>query len=268
MGSTSRDGSHGARAGEHGIAARPKGATYEADRIGGVDSADRGDGRHAADMRAEPWRERNHSMTSTSTQSIRPQFRTIDALAIRYAESDPRPDDALLLNPWPESLYAYEPTWSRLAEQAHLVAIDLPGFGHSERRESLMSPRAMGEFVVRVADAFGLEQPHLVGMDVGCDAALFAAALHPAAVPESRGWQRGHCVPAATGRQAQGMGRSPRSRSVSRGRRSPDHRRHAEAIRAVYAHAGRPRGLHLVLRWRALRSSRCPMCEPTRRICR
>ena len=42
-----------------------------------------------------------------------------------------------------------------------------------------MSPRAMGEFVVRVVDAFGLEQPHLVGMDVGSEAALFAAALHP-----------------------------------------------------------------------------------------
>ena len=92
-------------------------------------------------------------MTTTSSQSIRPQFRTIDGLAIRYAESDPRPDDALLLNPWPESLYAYEPAWSRLAAQAHLVAIDMPGFGHSERRESLMSPRAMSEFVVRVADA-------------------------------------------------------------------------------------------------------------------
>jgi pimeloyl-ACP methyl ester carboxylesterase len=114
------------------------------------------------------------------SQSIQPQVRTIDGLSIRYAESESRPDHALLLNPWPESLYAYEPTWSRLAEQAHLVAIDLPGFGHSQGRESLMSPRAMAEFVVGVADAFGLEQLHLVGMDVGCDAALFAAALHPA----------------------------------------------------------------------------------------
>ena len=55
-------------------------------------------------------------MTTTLSQSIQPQFRTIDGLAIRYAESEPRPDDALLLNPWPESLYAFEPTWSRLAE--------------------------------------------------------------------------------------------------------------------------------------------------------
>jgi pimeloyl-ACP methyl ester carboxylesterase len=76
-------------------------------------------------------------------------------------------------------LYAFEPIWSRLAEHAHLVAIDLPGFGRSERRNELMSPRAMGEFLVRVADAFGLESPHVVGPDVGTGASLFAAALHP-----------------------------------------------------------------------------------------
>jgi pimeloyl-ACP methyl ester carboxylesterase len=37
----------------------------------------------------------------------------------------------------------------------------------------------MGEFVVHLADAFGLEQPHVVGPDIGTSAALFAAALHP-----------------------------------------------------------------------------------------
>ena len=31
----------------------------------------------------------------------------------------------------------------------------------------------------RLVLLFALEQPHLVGMDIGCDAALFAAALHP-----------------------------------------------------------------------------------------
>jgi pimeloyl-ACP methyl ester carboxylesterase len=110
---------------------------------------------------------------------IRPQIRTIDGLSIRYAETEQRSDHALLLSPWPESIYAFESTWARLAERARLVAIDLPGFGRSEGREDLMAPRAMGEFVVRVADAFGLEQPHLVGPDVGTAASLFAAALYP-----------------------------------------------------------------------------------------
>ena len=118
-------------------------------------------------------------MPVTLNQTIQTQFRTIDGLSIRFAESERAGDDALLLNPWPESLYAFEPTWSRLAAHAHLVAIDLPGFGQSERRDELMSPRAMGEFVVRVADSFGLEQPHVVGPDVGTGASLFAAALFP-----------------------------------------------------------------------------------------
>jgi hypothetical protein len=37
--------------------------------------------------------------------------------------------------------------WTGLADAAHLVASDLPGFGHPERRDDLLSPRAMGEVV-------------------------------------------------------------------------------------------------------------------------
>jgi pimeloyl-ACP methyl ester carboxylesterase len=108
-----------------------------------------------------------------------PAFRRIDGLSIRFVESDPRNADALLFSPWPESVFAYEPVWSRLAETTHLVAVDLPGFGRSERRDELMTPRAMGEFIVRVADAFQLQKPHVVAPDIGTSASLFAAAAHP-----------------------------------------------------------------------------------------
>src|SRR5262245_12043331 len=118
-------------------------------------------------------------MNEMASQSITTRVRTIDGLSIRYAESERRDDHALLLSPWPESIYCYEPTWTRLAAQTHLIAIDLPGFGQSERRDSLMSPKAMAEFVVRAAAAFGLEQPHLVGPDVGTGASLFAAEVTP-----------------------------------------------------------------------------------------
>jgi hypothetical protein len=33
----------------------------------------------------------------------------------------------LLLSPWPESLLAFEAAWAQLAEDTHVVAIDLPG---------------------------------------------------------------------------------------------------------------------------------------------
>lgn len=118
-------------------------------------------------------------MSTWLNGSIQTHFRTIDGLSIRFAESEQRDDHALLLSPWPESLFAFDPTWLRLAEHAHLVAIDLPGFGHSQRNDALLSPRAMGEFVIRVADAFGLESPHVVGPDVGTGASLFAAAMYP-----------------------------------------------------------------------------------------
>jgi pimeloyl-ACP methyl ester carboxylesterase len=35
------------------------------------------------------------------------------------------------------------------------------------------------KFVVRIADAFGLDQPHAVGPDIGTGALLFAASAHP-----------------------------------------------------------------------------------------
>jgi pimeloyl-ACP methyl ester carboxylesterase len=118
-------------------------------------------------------------MSTMSNTSIEPQFRTIDGLRIRFAESEQRDDHALLLSPWPESVHAFDQMWHRLAEHARLVAVDLPGFGHSERRDSLLAPRAMGEFVIRLADEFGLEQPHTVGPDIGTGALLFAAADNP-----------------------------------------------------------------------------------------
>ena len=42
-----------------------------------------------------------------------------------------------------------------------------------------MNPKAMGEFIVRIADAFGLDKPHVVAPDIGTSATLFAAAAHP-----------------------------------------------------------------------------------------
>jgi hypothetical protein len=114
----------------------------------------------------ETWHEQLHkeSVMAILTHSpIKTQVRRIDGLSIRYAESDARDVSAILLSPWPESLFTFEQMWSRLAEHAHLVAIDLPGFGHSERRNDLLTSSAMGEFVAHVVEEFGLRRPHAVG---------------------------------------------------------------------------------------------------------
>src|SRR3954471_23686987 len=117
---------------------------------------------------------------NTSTMSIEPRFRTIDGLRVRYADTGgPHETTVLLTSPWPESLHAFAGMWATLAERAHLVAIDLPGFGASERRNDLLAPRAMGEFLARLITETDLGTPHIVAPDVGTSAALFAAAGHP-----------------------------------------------------------------------------------------
>jgi pimeloyl-ACP methyl ester carboxylesterase len=114
---------------------------------------------------------------SDSAVHMSPRQREADGLVIRYAETERVSDETvLLLNPWPESLFAWDTIWSALAETARLVAIDLPGFGQSERRAELQSPRAMGGFLLRLIDEWGLGHPHVVGPDVGTGAVLFAAA--------------------------------------------------------------------------------------------
>jgi pimeloyl-ACP methyl ester carboxylesterase len=110
---------------------------------------------------------------------VRPQFTTIDGLSVRFAEGGHGDHDAILLSPWPESVYAFEPSWEVLAANTHLVAVDPPGFGKSDYRESLMNPKAMGDFIIRIADTFGLDNPHLVGPDIGTSSSLFAAAAQP-----------------------------------------------------------------------------------------
>jgi pimeloyl-ACP methyl ester carboxylesterase len=85
----------------------------------------------------------------------------------------------LLTSPWPESVFAFAPIWNTLAQHARLFAIDLPGFGASERRDELMSPRAMGGFLAELLAETDLGTAHVVAPDVGTSAALFAAAAHP-----------------------------------------------------------------------------------------
>jgi hypothetical protein len=55
-------------------------------------------------------------MTLSSHSPIKTEVRRIDGVSIRYAESDARDVSAILLSPWPESLFTFEQMWCRLAE--------------------------------------------------------------------------------------------------------------------------------------------------------
>jgi pimeloyl-ACP methyl ester carboxylesterase len=108
------------------------------------------------------------------------RFTTMDGTRIRYAVSDGSTKPLILLtSPWPESVYAFARIWPLLSPRFRLFAVDLPGFGGSERRDDLLSPEAMGGFLTRLIEACGLGRPHVVGPDIGTSATLFAAAARP-----------------------------------------------------------------------------------------
>ncbi len=88
-------------------------------------------------------------------------------------------DPILLLSPLPESILAFLPTWEMFSALGPVIAVDLPPFGRSEVRADIQTPEAAGEFVLRIMDAFGLKQPHVVAPDIGTPACLFASARHP-----------------------------------------------------------------------------------------
>ena len=85
---------------------------------------------------------------------ISPLFRVCDGVRIRFADNkaDSSKVTILMLSPWPESLWAFRRIWERVSRAARVVAIDLPGFGHSDGRPELIAPDAMGAFLGRLIE--------------------------------------------------------------------------------------------------------------------
>ena len=120
-------------------------------------------------------------MSVKPASPITTYFRVSDGVRLRYADTKADSDTVvLMLAPWPESLWAFRRIWDRVTPLGRVLALDMPGFGHSDQqRPELIAPDAMGEFLARLIDEWGLGAPHIVGPDVGTAAALFLAAKAP-----------------------------------------------------------------------------------------
>src|SRR5215207_4457952 len=119
-------------------------------------------------------------MRAEAGSPISTYFRVCDGVRVRFADTRADADSTvLLLAPWPETLWAFRRIWSRVAGVGRVVAIDLPGFCHSDGRPDLIAPDTSGAFLARLINEWGLGAPHVVGPDVGTAAALFLAARAP-----------------------------------------------------------------------------------------
>ena len=119
-------------------------------------------------------------MSTQAPSPITTYFRVCDGVRVRFADTKADSDTTLvLLAPWPESLWAFRRIWDQVTRLGRVVAIDLPGFGHSDGRPELIAPDAAGAFLSRLIDEWGLGTPHIIGPDIGTAAALFVAARDP-----------------------------------------------------------------------------------------
>ena len=164
-------------------------------------------------------------MSTEAGSPITTYFRVCDGVRVRFADTKADSDTTvLLLAPWPESLWAFRRIWDRVAAVGRVVAIDLPGFGHSDGRPELIAPDSSGAFLARLIDEWGLGAPHVVGPDVGTAAALFLAAKAPERVTSLTDRRRRGPLPDRSGRRAQGHHRGAEPGRRARARRQDQHR--------------------------------------------
>ena len=90
-------------------------------------------------------------------------------------------EPVILLHGFGASTYSWRKVMPALAAAFRVVAIDLNGFGYTERPRAFESYSREGQagLVLRVMDALGIPSAHLVGHSYGGGLSLFLAAQHP-----------------------------------------------------------------------------------------
>ncbi len=87
----------------------------------------------------------------------------------------------ILLHGFGASTYSWRNVMPALAASFHVIAVDLNGFGYTQRPRTFESYSREGQaaLVLRVMDALGLESAHLMGHSYGGGLSLFIASRHP-----------------------------------------------------------------------------------------
>ena len=98
-----------------------------------------------------------------------------------HIEQAGRGEPVILLHGFGASTYSWRHVMPALATAFRVVAIDLNGFGYTERPRSFESYTREGQaaLVLRVMDALGIRSAHLMGHSYGGGLSLFLAARHP-----------------------------------------------------------------------------------------
>ncbi len=105
---------------------------------------------------------------------------TVDGVGIHYVERGRGPDAVVLIHGFGGHTYSFRYLIPDLARYHRVVAVDLKGFGYSERpQKSDYSLSAQARLVVLLMDVLGIDKASLVGHSMGGEVSMRVAAGWP-----------------------------------------------------------------------------------------
>ena len=107
------------------------------------------------------------------------EFIEVEGLRLHYLDEG-KGDPVLLLHGWPTSSHLYRNLLGTLGDGNRAIAIDLPGFGRSDKPLDASYSFRFHEGVLQgFLDALGIERTGLVVHDLGGPVGLYWASKHP-----------------------------------------------------------------------------------------
>lgn len=98
-----------------------------------------------------------------------------------HIEQAGRGEPLILIHGFGASTYSWRKVMPALAESFRVIAIDLSGFGYTQRPRTFQSYTREGQadLILRVMDALGMESAHLMGHSYGGGLTIWIASRHP-----------------------------------------------------------------------------------------
>lgn len=131
------------------------------------------------------------ALTATGCASLRPyasvraglpaeRFLEVDGHQV-YVEQSGAGEPVVLLHGFGASTYLWRKVAPVLAESHRVIALDLNGFGYTERPKdpSYYTREGQERTILGVLDRLGIERAHFIGHSYGGGITLFVAARHP-----------------------------------------------------------------------------------------
>ncbi len=107
---------------------------------------------------------------------------TVDGVRIAYRDEGSGEPPLLFIHGWCCDNSYWDPQVAALSPWHRVVALDLPGYGASDKPERQYHVEGFARDVLGLAGALGLDRPVLIGHSMGGVTSFVAAALEPARV--------------------------------------------------------------------------------------